>query len=468
MTIENRSMLRSVLFASLVSSLPSLVACNDDHSHDHVAIARDAGGSSSVLADAAAPDLVTMAGSDAAPAPDAGAAPLEPDAGSPTANPPLASTRGRLLVADSDPENPRVVVLDLDDGTIVAGFPTLGTARAYSADPTSGYAYAVQNVPGLVEIFGSGISRAPAGGLLKSAPAPIDTRLEGPRPVHWVSHDHWVVSFNDGDGSFDYLLESSLGTNRVLKRRASTGIAHHGVAVITHGNVVASQAMPDPADATKTVRTGVTVRKLATPDTVVETVGGCPGLHGEAATEQIVAFGCSDGILLGERKDGKLAFRKLSHPEGKPIGTLRAKDGLAPLVANLRDTVKGFDVGFIAVTPGTTTPTWAPVDIGARMLVFLFEHPGHLLLVLGADGALRRYDVTTGAAVGSPLPVVEALTIGTAPSLAVGTGVAFVLDPRTGKITEVDLAAWKTARTLTVGGQPISAAAFGHVPAGGQ
>jgi hypothetical protein len=456
-----RSVCRSTLLCSLLSAATLLLAC-DEHDHED-ALPLDAAGSPSG-ADGGGADLLAAATTDTAIAPDTGAAAgdaIEGDGGT------LASSRGRLLVADNDPENPRVVVLDLDNGAIVGRFPTLGTARAYSTDPGAGYAYAVQNVPGLVEIFASGITAAPGGGLIKQPPFPMDTRFQGPRPVHWVAHDHWVVSFNDGDGSFDYLLESTLGTNRVLTRRATTGIAHHGVAIITHGNVVASHAIPDPADATKTVRTGVTIRKLATPDTVVETVGGCPGLHGEAATDDIVAFGCADGLILGERTDGKLSFRKLAHPEAKAIGTLRAKGGLPRLVGNLRDAVKGYDVGVVLVAYAEATPTWTPVDTGARNLGFLFEATGTRLLVLGGDGALRLYDALSGAAIGTPLPVTDAYTTGALPALAVGAGVAFVLDPRSGKVIEAELAGWRLGRTFAVGGQPISAAAFGVAPAAG-
>lgn len=379
----------------------------------------------------------------------------------------LASSRGRLMVADGDPENPRVAIVDLDDGAVVATFPTLGTARAYSTDPGSGYAYAVQGVPGLVEIFASGIEEAPAGGLRKQTPSPLTARLEGARPTHWAAHDHWVVSFNDGDGSFDYLLETTLGTSRTLMRRATTGIAHHGVAVIWHGNVVASHAIADPADAARTIRTGVTVRKLATPDLVAETVPGCPGLHGEAANEAVIAFGCSDGILLGERHEGKgkLAFRKLAHPEGRAFGTLRAKEGLPRLIANNRDVAAGYDVGFVVVDHAEDVPTWTPVSIGVRALAFLFEVTGNRLLVLGADGALRAHDAMTGSPIGAELAVVPPYATGLAPTLAVGAGVAFVLDPRDGKVLEVDLETWSTARVFEVGGQPISAAAFGHARA---
>jgi hypothetical protein len=437
-----------------------LPACGDDHDHEH------GGGPAAETSRPAAGGGAAGTGGGAqtaAPGAAAGSA-VDPAA----AGTVVSGSRGRLRVADGDPENPRVLVVDLDDGAVVARFPTLGTARAYSTEPTSGYAYAVQAVPGLVEIFASGISPAAGGGLTKQAPFPLETRLEGPRPTHWVSHDHWVVSFNDGDGSFDYLLESTLGTRRTLMRRATTGIAHHGVAVIAHGNVVASHAVPDPADATRTVRTGVTVRKLASPDAVVETIPGCPGLHGEAATDRWVAFGCADGILLGERLEGKLAFRKLIHPEGKAIGTLRAREGLPVLVANNRDVEKGYDVGFLLVGPAADSATWMPIDIGVRLLAFLLEPGGTRLVTLGADGQLRLYDPATGAPLGAAFPAIEPYVMGTAPALALGTGVAFVLDPRAGKVTEVDLKGGQPSRVLEVGGQPISAAAFGTSPPPGR
>lgn len=376
--------------------------------------------------------------------------------------PPATSSKGRLLVGDGDPQNPRMIVVDLDEGKVAATYPTLGTVSAYRSHAGSHFAFANQRVAGIVEIVASGVSYDEATkSVVKGAPSILASRFEGPMPTHWVHHDRWVVSFNDGDGSFDYLLEPTLGETRVLTRRATTGRKHHGVAVVSHGNVFAT--LPDPANLEASLPVGVTMRRLATPDAVVKQSDACPGLHGEGGSEEIVAFGCLDGVLLAERKDGDFEFRKLANPEGTPagrrVGTIRMDDASKHLVGNWGN-------GIVVIDPAASPPSWTPVDFGAANLAFYVS--GDHVVALDGNGALRRFDAKTGAAIGAPLPVIDAWNpaAGTSPpkpALGLGAAKAFVTDPRTGVVVEIDLASWTKERTLTVGGQPSSVAAFGRI-----
>jgi hypothetical protein len=386
----------------------------------------------------------------------------------------LTSTLGRLLIADADPERPRMLVVDLDDGSLAGEFATLGTVSAYASESTSGYAWANQRVPGVVEIVASGIHRAEDGSVAKAAPYVLGQRLQGPLPTHWVSHDEWIVSFNDGDGSFDFVLERALGGTRPLFSRATTGRAHHGVAMIAHGNVIATvphplagSGEPGPGSA-YVLPIGVSVRRLATPDTVIadQKSEDCPLLHGEAGNDEVVAFGCGDGVLLAERTGGAFQFRKLlnppSTPEGQRVGTLRAADGVPVVIGN-------WGQGFAIIPYQEAEPTWITVDLGATNNGFLIDPESLDLIVLAGDGSLRRFDALTGARVEAPLTkVVPAIEAGqTTPGFTLGHGVAYVADPRSGKVVEVDLEQWKVTRTLEVGGQPRSLAAFGRVVEGG-
>lgn len=401
------------------------------------------------------------ASADAGAGGEGGAAPVEP-----------ISTHGRLLVADADPENPRMLVIDLDDGSVVGEFATLGTVSAYASESTSGYAWANQRAPGMVEIVASGIHRAADGSILKAAPYVLGERLQGPLPTHWVSHDEWVVSFNDGDGSFDFVLERSLGGTRPLFSRATTGQAHHGVAMISHGNVFATVPHPmagsdDPGPGSAYVLPiGVSVRRLATPNVVVGdlTREDCPLLHGEAGNDEVVAFGCGDGVLLAERAAGAFEFRKLANPpstpEGQRVGTLRAVDGVPVVIGN-------WGQGFAIIPYEDSEPTWITVDLGTANRGFLFDPDSLDLIVLAGDGSLRRFDALTGAPVGASLAnVIPAVEAGqAAPGFALGHGVAYVADPRSGDVAEVDLQQWAVTRSFDVGGQPRSMAAFGRVAA---
>jgi hypothetical protein len=396
------------------------------------------------------------------------------EGGEGSAVPGPTSTRGRLLVADADPENPRVLVVDLDDGNVVGEFATLGTVSAYASESTSGYAWANQRVPGVVEIIASGIHRGADGSVRKVAPYVLGARLQGPLPTHWVSHDEWVVSFNDGDGSFDFVLERSLGGTRPLMSRATTGEAHHGVALISHGNVfatvphpLASSGEPGPANA-YSLPIGVSVRRLATPDVPVAELQreDCPLLHGEASNDEVVAFGCGDGVLVAQRAGSAFEFRKLANPPGAPegqrVGTLRAMDGVPAVIGN-------WGQGFAIISYDEVAPTWITVDLGAANRGFLLDPDSLDLIVLAGDGSLRRFDAVTGLPIGAALTsVIPAVQAGqSAPGFALGHGVAYVADPRSGEVVEVDLERWSVTRTFDVGGQPRSLAAFGRVAGGG-
>lgn len=116
--------------------------------------------------------------------------------------------------------------------------------------------------------------------------------------------------------------------------------------------------------------------------------------------------------------------------------------------------------------------TWIPVDIGSPNRGFYIEHSGNRLIVLAGDGTLRAYSLDNGQAIGAPLQVMEAWpTMGLpagmpTPGLRLGDTHAYVADPRTGAVIEVDLVGWKKERTFTVGGWPSSVAAFGRWAAG--
>jgi len=376
---------------------------------------------------------------------------------------PVRETQGRLIVNDANPESPRAKVVDLDDGKVVGELPMLGTPALYATEATSGFAYANQRTHNVVEIVASGITVDDATRTVKKgAPAVLDERFTGLLPTHWVTHDRYIVSFNDGDGTFDYLLESTLGTGRVLRYRATTGRAHHGVAVIANGNVFAS--LPDPNDPTAALPVGVTQRRLATPDVVVRQSAECPLLHGEGGSDTAVAFGCGDGVLLAERVGGDFVFRKLPNPDGTPagrrVGTVRMAEGLARVIGNWGN-------GFTVIDPSSTPATWTAVDIGGANLGFLVDEASKRIYALSGDGTLRAFNGLTGAPIGAPLAVMDAWAppSGTSPprpSLALGHGKAYIPDPRKGAVVEVDLATWAKGRTLQVGGQPSSAAAFGY------
>jgi hypothetical protein len=395
-----------------------------------------------------------------------------PDGAAPDVSPTaVTSTRGRLLVADSTANDRRLVVVDLDDGAVAGSFTPIGAAAVYSSSGQSPYAWANQRDVGLVEIIGSGIRPVP-GGAVKESPYLLDSRLEAPGPTHWVSKDSWIVSFNDGDGSFNYVLESSLGTRAPIFRKETTGTAHHGVAVVWSGSIVATLPKPtngDPALAAwgPSYPVGVTVRSLAVPSVVTAQTEMCPALHGEGANSDAVAFGCADGVLLVQRVAGAIKFTKVPNPVGATagfrVGTVKMRDGLARVVGNWSGAGDNKYLSLVAYKDAT--PTIATITLPLNQIGFAIDDaPAPRIVVLTADGNMHLLNGETGAVIGTPLAVAPT-TIGSAipgsPVMTLGQGFAFVADPRDGNVTEVNLTTWQKGRVFKVGGKPNSVAAFG-------
>lgn len=380
-------------------------------------------------------------------------------------------TMGRLLVADGTDAVVRVI--DLDDGTVHGPIAIEAAARVY-ADPFARYGYAVQGSANRVHIVDSGVLFESHGDhyhIAKEAPSLLSTRLDGDRPVHFVVHGEedtpsswYAASFNDGSGILDVIQERSLSTTEPRIVHVPSGRPHHGVGLVVAGHVLLS--LPDPEDATASLPIGVTARAVATPDEVEDTFDGCPGLHGEAAGHELVAFGCSDGVLFLEVHGDHFHEIKREYPGTVPddvrVGTLAAAHDLDVVIGNWSNE------GLVVIDPHAE-PHFTPIPIESPVLRFALDAHGEHLVVLTADGRLHALAPTTGEPLGEPIRVIDAFAVepGHAqvrPTFTVGAERVFVVDPRVDEVIEVELEAWAIERRIEVGGSPGSIAIFSVSP----
>jgi hypothetical protein len=386
--------------------------------------------------------------------------------------PQVTSTRGRLAIAGGEADDPVLWVVDLDDGEIVYEDRLITPGTVYSTSPTSQYAHVNQRLANVLDILDSGTRResVPVAHVSKTTPGLHDVFFDGLLPTHWVSHDGWVVVFNDGDGSIDYLYEPSLETSRVILRHETTDGAHHGVAVMIRNHLLASSSVSNPTPQNPDARraAGVTLRRLNAPSTIIDSNEECLGLHGESASHEVVAFGCVDGILVAEWTGATFAFRKLLHPESLPqpelgnpyrVGTVRAHDGVNTIIGNWGPS------GFVVIDINVEPATWTYVDVGSIRRSFVFSPDGDSLLILAGDGKLHKFDPESGLPLGEALSVTEPFESNAgAPVLVVGLTSAFVLDARERTVVEIDLDDWRKDRTFQMPHAPLSAAVFGAIP----
>lgn len=376
-------------------------------------------------------------------------------------------TRGRLVVADGRAAS--VQVWDLDTRTRVGQFTTTGVATPYAnTSGVEGVVYLTQRANNRTDVLFSGVEFSAHDDhfhVSKRAPThAADRAITSMLPTHFTAHHGWSAIFNDGDGSVTYVSDASMLTMSPTLRTFTTGVAHHGVAVVAFNQLVAS--VPDPVDppmGSTRLPVGASWRDRQ----MTATEGGrdvsCPRLHGEATNRSSIAFGCSDGVLVLRWDNATMRFtaQKIANPAGTPatlrVGTLVGHDALPLYIGNWSS-----EPALVVVDPagngnaGSITPITLPV----RPLAFNLDSEGEKLLVLTLDGRLHRLAPRTGAADGTPIQVIPAYAMAPSgegavrPALAITGDRAYVSDPRDGTVQEVDLERWTMGAPLAVGGAP--------------
>lgn len=372
-------------------------------------------------------------------------------------------TRGRLVVAD---DMGNVSVLDLDEAA-PAPLDTfaLGTGVRLSGDINGRMVYLVQRDANLISILDSGVTFESHGDhfhINERDPAITEHTFTGSQPTHFVNHDGWLAAFYDGSGDVDVIQERTLLANNPVVNTLSTGVAHHGVAVVAHGHVLATvgtegEALP------ASVGIWGSSELTGSPEM---TAGPCPSLHGEAAAGEVVAFGCADGVLTVEHHGDHFDVAKIDNPagtvEGTRVGRLIGHDSSSVMWGNYGSE------GFVIIDPeaGTMNATMTDHAVSA----FAFDMGGEHVFVLTVDGTLHRF-LANGTADGT-LAAIDAFEPGghssPSPRLVAGAGNMYLSVPATQQVLEIHIEDLEIERMFTLSGTPSSIAVvsvspnFGH------
>lgn len=372
---------------------------------------------------------------------------------------PDPDTFERLLVADG--VTPMVYLVDAASHETLASFGLAAVARVYRG-ALGRYGFAVQGEGNRVQIFDSGLVVEDHGDHVhheRGVPGLLTLALSGTRPVHFVPHDRHAAAFFDDDGVAHLLDETSLALASPNVLRIDTGMPHHGVALsFGNGFLASTPELIPPAE--RASPTGIAAYD-ATGKATGERFGECPSLHGEAALDEVAAFGCSDGVLLVEA--GKtLTARKLANPGvgGSPaprVGTLAAHPDAPHIIGNFG----GERLCIVDLTAGALRP----VQVPAPYLQFGFDAHGEHILLLAKTGRLHILDANDLSEV-TALDVTHAATDDSGhgaryPQFAVGAHAVYVTDPQDGKVVVVDLVQNAIVAEIPVPGTPTKIAVLG-------
>jgi len=371
----------------------------------------------------------------------------------------------RLFVADHS--LPVVHAIDLASGRQIGRFDLKGYA-ALSLSDTGRTVFAVQGEENVVHVIDTGIALTDHGehrDLEVTPPKLIDATIKGEKPGHVVTHGDDVAIFYDRTDRFDLLKESSLLQETPEPKAVNTIAAHHGVAVPMGNHLLVSVPNMQAPVKEGELPPRLGLRVLDRDGRQIGDVAPCTGLHGEATSARLVAFGCEEGVLVarpGGTEGPKLAMLAYgaSLPKGK-VSTLLGGRSMQFFLGNYgEDKV-------VLIDPDSTEAPYRVVDLPTRRVDFVLDpEKFQNAYILTEDGRLHLLDTVKGEIVRSEIVTEPYSKDGhwrdPRPRLAVAGDHIAITDPRHSLIRLVSTQTLKEMRTIPVEGQP-----FGLVAAGG-
>ncbi|MBB3308771.1 hypothetical protein FHT78_000500 [Rhizobium sp. BK196] len=371
----------------------------------------------------------------------------------------------RLFVADHS--LPVVRAIDLASGRQIGRFDLKGYA-ALSLSETGRTVFAVQGEENVVHAIDTGIALSDHGehrDIEVTPPKLVNATIKGEKPGHVVTHGDDVAIFYDRTDRFDLLKEGSLLQAKPEPKPFNTIAAHHGVAV-PMGNylLVSVPNMQAPVkEGELPPRLGL--RVLDRGGRQIGDVAPCTGLHGEATSARLVAFGCEEGVLVarpGGAEGPKLEMLAYgaSLPQGK-VSTLLGGRSMQFFLGNYAEDK------VVLIDPDNTDAPYRIIDLPTRRVDFMLDPVKFQnAYILTEDGRLHLLDTVKGEIVKSETVTEPYSKDGhwrdPRPRLAVAGDDIAITDPRRSLIRLVSSETLKQTRAIPVEGQP-----FGLVAAGG-
>lgn len=320
--------------------------------------------------------------------------------------------------------------------------------------------FAVQGDAGKVTAIGTGIAIEDHGdhGDLHVADATLlPTAIEGTTPAHLVEGSGRLALFDDGTGAVSLFTERAVIDNALEATVLQPGAAHHGLAA-PMGDFLVVSVPADEADAAR--------RGLRVFDASGEPVGDvvdCPGVHGQASSARVFAFGCRDGIVVATpgEMSGPPTLRHIPTAalgEGN-VSTLKGGTAMQFFLGNYGPQA------VVLIEPDAAEP-FRKIELPTRRVDFALDpaNPRNAF-VLTEDGALHRLDVVSGAIAASET-ITEPYSMDghwrdPRPRLAVAGEHVLLTDPREGVVRVVSAETLAEERTIAVEGTPYTIVAVG-------
>lgn len=367
------------------------------------------------------------------------------------------TTHYRLFIGDHGEGVIRA--LDLGDG-VVAGSFHIDMTPAMTRSVSGRTIFAVQGDAGKVAVIDTGIAFEDHGDhadITVAEPRLLPVEIAGTRPAHVVEGSGTIAIFDDGTGGVTLFAEGGVLGEGFDPVTLEPGAAHHGLAAPMGNHIVVSV----PSETTDAPRVGLKV--IDREGVQVGEVVACPGVHGQAQSAGVFAFGCRDGVVFATPSGGS-APPVLAHVPTADLGeghvsTLRGGTALKFFLGN-------FGPGAVVlIEPGSEDP-FRRIDLPTRRIDFALD-PVHArnAFILTEDGQLHLLDVIAGEITQS-LQVTEPYSMDghwrdPRPRLAVAGDHVAITDPLRGLVRLIGIDSFAEERTIPVEGVPYTIVAVG-------
>lgn len=362
-------------------------------------------------------------------------------------------TAGRLALYDSD--DAAVVVLDLDSELALQRFALAGGEPSLYASPDRRYAVAIQRDDNQVSFVDSGLYTEDHVDHLHDYavdPSLLDYTLSGTRPTHYSVHEeHGVIFFDAEEGvpsTVTILSDADIATGQVTGELSLSNNMHGAAKFIDDKLFVTYR---DPSITDSTLPAAVERYAFDGGNFTLEHryEEPCPLLHGHAANEEYLAFGCGDGMLFIDLTNDEYPASKLSNPdsmaeEGR-IGSVIAHEEADELVGIAGDQVFLVDPDAATVFQELDFPT----DVSKVAQGFNVD--GETYYILGDDGMLYLYDVEAQWTALTPVAVADSTGEEDSAPIVVASAAEerlYVLNTNGQQVIEVDSLDGSILRTL--------------------
>ena len=370
----------------------------------------------------------------------------------------------RLFVTDQ--AEGQVTVVDPIKTEILTRFATKGYVSHAKLSESGNLFIAVQADHDTVQFFETGVSISSHGeheDINVKDPAPLPVVIEGARPIHAVMHHDKIVQFFDRDGEARVYDEEALLQGDTQHKVIKTTAPHHGVVVPMGKHFVMSEPNleVDVAEGKLPPRLGAKV--VDDHGHQIGEIATCTGLHGEAASADLVAFGCDEGVLFARAdKSGVPQLELVKYAEDMPKGRVATLAGSKSTQFFLGD--YGPD-RLVLIDPSQDMP-YRVIDLHVRDVHFVLDPIRlNLAYVFTEDGKLHALDVLKGEIVRSAKITAPYSKDGhwrdPRPRIAVMGDMIALTDPRESLLRLLDVKTFEENDTIAIEGLPFNVVAVG-------